>query len=40
MSEAVEKLFRAHNVINSHSTIVFPLLDDALEWCEEQILLK
>jgi len=39
MSEEVEMLFRAHAVINA-LTVVIPYLDDALEWCEEQILLK
>eukprot|EP01038_Epipyxis_sp_PR26KG_P008476 gene8476-11458_t len=41
MSESIEQLFRAHNVINEETqlnVIAIPLLDDALEWCEEQVL--
>jgi hypothetical protein len=40
MSEEVEALFRAHAVINAQTTVVIPYLDDALEWCEEEILLR
>ena len=35
----VEELLRAHSVIRK-SDIVIPHLDDALEWCEENILSK
>ena len=38
MSSALERLFRAHKVIGDQD-VVIPHLDDALEWCEEQVLL-
>jgi CRP-like cAMP-binding protein len=37
LSKPVEELLRAHNVLNEES-IIIPNLDDALEWCEDQIL--
>lgn len=39
MRPHLEALFRAHRVIGTND-IVIPLLDDALEWCEEQVLSK
>jgi len=37
MNSHVETLFRAHSVV-TETDIVIPHLDDALEWCEEQVL--
>jgi hypothetical protein len=37
MSMQMESLFRAHKVITADD-VVIPELDDALEWCEEQVL--
>jgi SulP family sulfate permease len=37
LSAQIEDLLRAHGVLRSDD-IVIPKLDDALEWCEEQIL--
>ena len=39
MSPALEALFRAHKVIGEKD-VVIPLLDDALEWCEERVLIR
>lgn len=37
MPTEVETLLRAHHVITAHS-VVFSQVDDALEWCENQLL--
>jgi CRP-like cAMP-binding protein len=37
LSKPVQELLCAHNVLNEES-IIIPNLDDALEWCEDQIL--
>jgi SulP family sulfate permease len=37
LNPAVLSLFTAHNVIQTDD-VVIPKVDDALEWCEEQIL--
>jgi MFS superfamily sulfate permease-like transporter/CRP-like cAMP-binding protein len=39
ISSKIEALLRCHDVIKSDD-IVIPLVDDALEWCEEQVLYK
>lgn len=39
LSKPVEDLLRAHNVLNDESVMI-PNLDDALEWCEDQILVQ
>lgn len=39
MSASLEALFRVHKVIGAQD-VVIPLLDDALEWCEEQVLIR
>ena len=39
MSENMLGMFRAHKVIGPQD-VVIPQLDDALEWCEEQVLLR
>lgn len=39
MSASLEALFRVHKVIGVQD-VVIPLLDDALEWCEERVLLR
>jgi hypothetical protein len=39
MAANLEALFRAHKVIGAQD-IVIPLLDDALEWCEENVLIR
>lgn len=37
LSDSVEELLRAHHVIDANSVLI-PHLDDALEWCEDQVL--
>ena len=37
MDRRIEGLLRSHHVINSDH-LVIPHVDDALEWCEEQVL--
>ena len=39
MNASLEALFRVHKVIGDND-VVIPLLDDALEWCEERVLIK
>lgn len=39
MTASLEELFRVHKVIGEND-VVIPLLDDALEWCEERVLVK
>jgi SulP family sulfate permease len=39
LSKPVQELLCAHNVLNEES-IIIPNLDDALEWCEDQILVE
>lgn len=40
MSPAVESLFQCHSVLQNGDVVVIPHLDDALEWCEEQVLYR
>jgi len=41
MSPTIERLLRSHNVIQQRADhVVIPQLDDALEWCEEQVLFR
>jgi hypothetical protein len=37
LNDAIESLLRAHGVLRADD-VVIPKLDDALEWCEEQVL--
>jgi hypothetical protein len=38
LSSSVHDLLKAHHVIDDDDSIVIPTIDDALEWCEDQVL--
>jgi hypothetical protein len=39
LSQQLQDLLKAHHVVDNHS-IIIPDIDDALEWCEDQVLAR